>query len=152
MDGVDAQEAGPALGPGAAALGDGHLHRPGEVRRRALAAVGGRGAQVVEVADRDPRQAREALVAEHLVLAAHHLAGGRPGHLAEGGVDVREQADVGRGVAALEGPRRRSAAAVDDAAGVQVLAHQARQLRPRQTGRLGEERRSAPLSALPSRA
>ena len=145
VDGVDAQEAGPALGPGAAALGDGHLHRPGEVRRGALAAVGGRGAQVVEVADRDPRQAREALVAEHLVLAAHHLAGGRPGHLAEGGVDVREQADVGRGVAALEGPRRRSAAAVDDAPGVPVLPQQARQLRPRQTGGLAEE---APQRAL----
>ena len=36
---------------------------------------------------------------------------------------VREPADVGRGMATLERPRRRSAAAVDDAAGVQVLAH-----------------------------
>ena len=139
VDGVHAQEAGAALGTGSAALADGHLHGLRGVRRGALAAVGGRGAQVVEVADRDPGQAREAPVAEHLVLAAHHLAGGRPGHLAEGGVDVREQTDVGRGVAALEGPRRWSAAAVDDAPGVHVLAHEARQLRPRQTGRLAEE-------------
>ena len=148
MHRVDAQEAGPALGAGPAALGDGHLHRLREVRRRALAAVGGRGAQVVEVADRDPRQPREALVAEHLVLAAHHLAGRRPGHLAEGGVDVRQQTDVGRRVAALERPRRRSAAAVDDPPGVQVLTHEARQLRPRQTGRLCEKAPERALAGL----
>ena len=68
-------------------------------------------------------------------------AGRRPGHLAEGGVDVRLQTDVGRRVAA-----------VDEPPGVQVLTHEARQLRPRQTGRLSEKRLSAPLSALPSRA
>ena len=85
------------------------------------------------MADRDPREALEALVAEHLVLAAHHLAG-PPGHLAEGGVDVRLQTDVGRRVAA-----------VDEPPGVQVLTHEARQLRPRQTGRLSQK---APERAL----
>ena len=91
------------------------------------------------MADGDVRQAHEARVAIHLALAPHHLAGGRTGHLAERRVRLGEQADVGCRVAALEGPPRRTAAAIRDPARGQELAHQARQLRPGQAGGLGRE-------------
>ena len=91
------------------------------------------------MADRDLRQTGEARVAERVVLAAHHLARRRARLLAERRVDVGQQADVGRGVATLEGTHRHPAAAVRHPAGVEKLAHETRQLRPRQAGRLGQE-------------
>ena len=87
----------------------------------------------------DVRQTREAAVAVHLELATHHLARGRPGHLAERRVHLREQADVGGRVAALERPRRRAAAPVHDLARLRELPHQARQLRPRQPRGLAQK-------------
>lgn len=64
MDGIDAHEAGAALGARLAALADGQLHRPGLVEGAALALIGLRGAQVVPVALGDAGQTREAGVAE----------------------------------------------------------------------------------------
>ena len=132
MDGVDAHEAGPAVGARRPPLADGHPGRPGPVQHGALA-------QVVEMGDGDVRQAHEARVAVHLELPPHHLACGRAGHLAERRVSVREQADVGGRVAALERPPRRATAPVHDLARVHELPHQARQLRPRQAGGLAQE-------------
>lgn len=84
----------------------------------------------------DSREALVAGIAEHCVSTLTKLAGGRPG---EGGVervDLCQQADVGRGIAAGEGRRRRRAAPVMDAAGVTELLDEARHLRPGQAGDL----------------
>jgi len=72
VDGVDAQEPGLPVGAGLAPLGDGHDPGSGLGEHAAPAAVGARLAQVVQVPVRQPRQAREALIAEHFVLAAQH--------------------------------------------------------------------------------
>ena len=139
VDGVHAHEAGPAAGARWPPLADGHPSRPGPVQHGALARVGRGLAQVVEVADGDARQTREATVAVHLELATHHLARGRPGHLAERRVHLRQRANVGHRVAAFEGPPRRAAAPVHDLARLHELSHQACQLRPRQSRGLAQE-------------
>ncbi len=95
-----------------------------------------------------PRQAFEARVAEHPPLPAQHRARGRPGHLAQLRVDLRQQADVGGRVAALERPPRRPAAPVLDPAGPAMLPDQARQLRPRQPGHLRQIPLHQPLVRL----
>ena len=89
---------------------------------------------------RQPRQAREALIGEDFVLAAQHRPGGRPAALAERGVDLGEQADIGRGVAPREGTRGPGAATVADVPGRAVLGHQPGELRPRQPRHLREVR------------
>ena len=62
----------------AAPLADRHRRRLRARPRGALAPVGPRLAQVVRMAVREVRQMLEARVAEHLVLAPHHRARGRP--------------------------------------------------------------------------
>ena len=137
--GVDAHEPGPAVGARRPPLADGHPGRPGPVQHGALAQVGRGLAQVVEMRDGDVRQAHVARVAVHLELAPHHLARGRAGHLPERRVRLREPADVGDRVAALERPPRRAAAPVHDLPRLQELPHQSRQLRPGQAGGLAQE-------------
>jgi len=63
VDGIDAHEAGAALGARLAAFADGQLYRPGLVEGSALA-IGLRGPQVVQVAVGEAGQTREAGVAE----------------------------------------------------------------------------------------
>ena len=86
-----------------------------------------------------PRQALEARVAEHLVLAARHLARRGTAALAAGLVGLGQQADVRRRVHPREGPPAVGPAAVLDASGVPVLADQARHLGARQPRGLAEE-------------
>ena len=106
VDRVDADMARPALRLGRLAQADVHARalRPGP--RRALGAVGRRGAEVVDVPVGDRRQPLEPRLAEHLELAPQDLARGQPGHLPEGLVDI------GRLVLARERPAAAAAATV----------------------------------------
>ena len=139
MDGVDTDVAGPALGLGSLAQGDVDRGRPRPRPHGALGAVRRRGAQVVDVAVRDRRQTLEARIPEHFGLAAQNLARGQSRHLSVGLVDVRQQPDVGRQVAARERPARAVGTPVADLPGVAPLAHQALDLLARDAGRGREE-------------
>ena len=88
------------------------------------------------MAVREARQTLEARVPEHLVLAPHHRARGRPRQLPEDLVHLGQQPHVRRRAAPLEGPRRRTAAAILDPPRVRVLRDQPRDLRPRQPRRV----------------
>ena len=147
VDGVDADVAGLAVGLRRLAQGDLDRGRPRPRPHGALRAVGRGAAQVVEVAVGERRQALEARVPEHLELAAQDLARGQPGHLPVGLVDVRQQAHVGRRVAARERPARSVGAPVADLPGVAPLAHQALDLRTRDARRGDEEREDHALVA-----
>ena len=116
VDGVDAPETGAALGTGLAARADGGGGAPGLAERGPGASVGSSLAQVVDVAVGDASQAREALVAEDLVLAPQNLLGGRAGQLAEGLVHLGQRQGVAGRVDGPEGPRRGFASAVADPA------------------------------------
>ena len=72
VDGVDAQEAGPAIRPRGAPLAHRHRSRPRSDDHGALRPVGPRAARVVDVARRDARQALEAHLAEDVELAVQH--------------------------------------------------------------------------------
>ena len=117
VDGVDADEAGAALGVGPAADADGDLDGAGLVEGEGSQAVVSPRAEVVNVAVGDAGEALEAPVAVDFVLAAEDLLGGGSGESAVGGVDLGQQGDIARGVAALEGVGRGLAAAVADVAG-----------------------------------
>ena len=91
------------------------------------------------MAVRDRRQTLEARIPEHLGLAAQDLARGQPRHLPVELVDLREQADVGRRVAARERPARPVGAPVADFPGVAALPHEALHLRTRDARRGDEE-------------
>ena len=131
VHGIDAHEAGSPLWIRSAAGADGYRGGACGFDHPAHVAVGAGLAQVVQVAVGELGKALEAGIAEDLPLAAQQRAGGGPGHLAQGRIDLGQQADVGRRVAALEWPGRRPAPVLDTSA-LAVLGDQARQLRPRQ--------------------
>ena len=91
------------------------------------------------------RQALKATLAEDLELTAHDRPRGGAGHVAESRVRLRQQADVGAGVAPLERARWRAAATVRHTPGGSVLADQARHLRPRQPRHLRQITPDDPL-------
>ncbi len=90
------------------------------------------------------RQAREALVAVHLVLARR-----QPRHLPERRVDVGGQADVDRRVAAFEGSLRRAAAPVHAPPGFPVLTTKRVNCVLDVPVALAKKHLTSPLSALP---
>ena len=83
---------------------------------------------IVQVAAGQARQALKATLAEDLELTAHDRPRGGAGHVAESCVRLRQQADVGAGVAPLERAHWRAAATVRHTPGGSVLADQARQI------------------------
>ena len=85
-------------------LADPRRGRPRVLEGRPPRPVGLRPPQVVQVRHRQPRQAPEAGVAEHLVLAPQHLVCRGPAELAADLVGLRHQADVRRRVHPLERP------------------------------------------------
>lgn len=91
-------------------------------------AVGSRPPQVVDVARRDLREAFEARVAEHVVLAVQHDPCREPGHPAEILVHLRQQTHVGRRVDPREGPVLVPVPAVDHLRRLAVLADEPREL------------------------
>ena len=139
VDGVHAQVAGPAAGIRPPTLADVHRRRPGVLDGRPTRAVGLRPPQVAQVGRGQPRQALEARVAEHLVLAAHHLARRGTAELAADPVGLGQQADVRRRVDALERPAAVRGAAVLHPPGRPVLADRTGHLGTRQTRRLAQE-------------
>lgn len=102
MDRVDAQVTGAAVGLGFAPLADRYAGRSGLGQGLALRAVRGVLAQVVEVADGDPGQARVRGMPEDPVLALQNLLGGRPTQRAVQRVGVGQQAHILGGVLASE--------------------------------------------------
>ena len=138
MDGVDAQEARPAIGP----WGSPNAHRGrGRLRpndHRALRPVGSGAAQIVNVARRDPRQALEARVAEEMALAVQYRPCRQTGHLAKIRIHPGQQPDVGRRVDPYERPALVAGAAVEDLRRLAVLAEQSRELSTRKARRLGQ--------------
>ena len=98
VDGVDAQEAGQAARLRCPPLAHRHRARARADNHGALRAVGSRGAQVVDVARRDARQALEARIAEDVELAVQHDPRRQARHLAEVRVHPRQQPHVGRRV------------------------------------------------------
>ena len=88
---------------------------------------------------RDRREALEPRVAEHLELAPQNFAGGQPGHLFVGFVDLRQQPDVHRRVLARERPAAAAAAPVPHRARLAPLPDQALHLLARDAGRGHEE-------------
>ena len=113
---------------GLASFSDPDRGRPRLLERRPAPLVGGRLAQVVELAVRDHSQTLEALVAVHLELAPHHRPRAVTAHLAQRRVDLGEKADVGLRVTPPECVRRRTAAVLDSAR-LPVLPDQPRHLR-----------------------
>ena len=136
---VHAHVAGLAAGIRPPALADAHRGRPRVVDGRPPRAVGLRPPQVVQVRRGQPRQPLEARIAEHLVLAAQHLARRGTAELAADLVGLRQQPDVRRRVDALERPAAVRRAAVLHSSGRPVLADQTRDLGARQTCRLAQE-------------
>ena len=61
-------------------------------------------AQVVQMGNRDARQALVARVAEHLVRTLHELLGGRPGQRAMQHIRLGQQGHVRCGIAVCEPP------------------------------------------------
>ncbi len=139
MDGVHAHEAGLAARVRPPPLADAHRRRPRVLDGRAPRAVGPRPPQVVRVRRGQSRQPLEARVAEHLVLAAQHLARRGPAELAADLVGVGQQADVRRRVHPREGPTAVRRAAILDPTRGSILADQPGHLRARQPRRLAEE-------------
>ncbi len=139
MHRVHAHVAGLAGGVRPPTLADAHRGRPRVVDGRPPRAVSLRPAQVVQVGRGQPRQPLEARIAEHLVLAAQHLAGRGTAELAADLVGLGQQADVRRRVHALERPAAVRRAAVLDPSGRPVLPDQARDLGARQPRRLAKE-------------
>ena len=76
------------------------------------------------------RQTLEARVAEHLPLAAQHLARGRTGHLAQLLIHLGQQPDIQPRVAAQKRHRRCPTAPILHPSGPPMLPDQTRQLRP----------------------
>ena len=148
VHGIDAHIAGLAVRSGLAPLPDGVVCRLGLGHHGAPAPIRHRPAQVVEVTVRQPRQALEPLIAEHLVLAPHQRPRGRPRHLAHRRVHRRQQPNVGPRVAPLEGARRGATAPVLDAPGLTMLTDQPGQLRPRQSRHLRQVAPDQPLVRL----
>ena len=128
MDGVHAHESRLSVGAGPAALCDGHGPGSGLGEHGALAPIGARLAQVVQMSVRQSRQTLEASIAEDLELAAKHRASGRAASLPQRRVHLGEQAHVRRRVPPREGPRRAIASTVADVPALAVLAHQPGQL------------------------
>ena len=91
------------------------------------------------------RQTLKATLAEDLELTAHDRPRGGAGHVAESRVHLRQQADVGAGVAALERAHWRAAATVRHTPGGSVLADQTRHLCPRQPRHLRQITPDDPL-------
>ena len=148
VDRVDADVARPALRLRRLAQADGHRRRLRLRPRRALGAVGRRGAQVVDVPVGDRREARVVRLAVHLELPPQNLARGQPGHLVVGFVDLRQPPDVRRRVRARERPPAVAAAAVPDRSGLPPLPHQPLHLLERHARRGHEEPQNHPLVAL----
>lgn len=107
VDGVDAHEAGAALGMGFAPLADVDPHRARLILGAAATLVGLRLTQVVEVAVGDGGQALIAAVAEQLPGSLAELAVGRSGEGAVQGGELNQSvAGHPRGCSAGEGPGR----------------------------------------------
>ena len=121
VNGVNAQEAGAAAGPGLAADADGHGRGPGLAEGEAPHPVGAALAEVVDVTVRDGGEAGEAGVAVDFEHAPQDHLGGGPGELAASLVDLGQQRGVTGRVAALEGLGRSLSALVADVAGEAVL-------------------------------
>ncbi len=113
---------------GLASFPDPDRGRPRLLEAGAAPPVGGRLAQVVELAVRDGRQALEALVGVLLEHPPHDGARRVSAHLAQCRIDLGQKPDVGLRVAPPERVRR-LAAAVANAAGLPVLPDQPRHLR-----------------------
>ena len=139
MHRVHAHVARLAGGVRPSALADAHRGRPRVVDGRPPRAVGLRPPQVVQMRRGQPRQPLEAGIAEHLVLAAQHLARRGTAELAADLVGLRQQADVRRRVHPLERPAAVRRAAVLDPSGRPVLADQTGHLGARQPRRLAHE-------------
>ena len=139
MHRVHAHVAGLAAGIRPPTLADAHRRRPRVLDGRAPRAVGLRPPQVVQVRRGQSRQPLEAPVAEHLVLAAQHLARRGTAELAADRVGIGQQADVRRRVHPLERPAAVRRAPVLDPTRRPVLADQPGHLRARQTRRLAQE-------------
>ena len=148
VHGVDAEEAGLAIGLGLSANADRDGRGPGLAEGEAAHAVGAGLAEVVEVAVGDACEAGEACVAVALEHAQQDHLGGGSGELVEGLVDLGQQGCVMGRVAAWEGVGRRLPAVVTDVAGTAVLGDEARDLGPGQAGHLLQVPLQQPLVGL----
>ena len=139
VDGVDAQEPGPAVRPRPAAHAEAHRGGVGLAEGEAAGSVDAGSAEVVDVAVRDPGEPLEALVAVDMAHAPQDRLGRRSGELAEGLVDLGKQGRVTRGVAARERLGGGLSAVVADPPAPAVLLHQAGDLGPRVARHLLQE-------------
>ena len=149
VHGVDAQEAGLAIGLGLAADADGHGSRPGLAEGEAAGPVLAGLPEVVDLAVGDVGEALEPLVAVDMAHAPEDHLGGGSRELAEGLVDLGQQRGVKGRVAAPEGVGRRLAAVVPDVPGPAVLPDEAGDLGPGEARHLLDESPQQPLVGLP---
>ena len=149
VDGVDVQEAGPPAGPGLAPGADGDPGGARPAQGEAAGAVGPSLSEVVDVAVGDGGEALEARIAVDLELTPEELLGGGSGEVAAELVDLGQQGDIVRSVAAREGPGRGLAAAVADLAGPAVLRDQPGELGGRQAGHLAQKPSEEALGGSP---
>ena len=149
VDGVDAQESGPSAGAGLAPGADGDPGGARPAQGEAAGAVGSGLPEVVDVAVGDGGEAPEARIAVDLELTPQELLGGGPGEVAAELVDLGQQSDVVRSVAAREGTGRGLAAAVADVAGPAMLGDQPGELGGRQAGHLARKLSEQALGGSP---
>ena len=137
--GVDAQEAGLAIGLGLAADADGDGSRAGLAEGEAAGPVLAGLPEVVDLAVGDVGEALEPLVAVDMAHAPEDHLGGGSGELAEGLVDLGQQRGVIGRVAARKGLGGGLLAMVADVAGPAVLPDEAGDLGPGEARHLLQE-------------
>ena len=139
VDRVDAHEARLAQRARPAPRSDPRRRHLGSVQGGPCPPVGPASPEVVDVAVGDPRQALEALVAEHMKQAPQDPLRRGSRELAEGLVHLGQQGGVGGRVDGREGPGGRTQPVVADVARAALLGDQPGQLRVGVAGELGEE-------------
>ena len=149
VDGVDAQMAGAAVRRRLSALADAHRGGSCLVEGESAPPVGAGLSQVVDVAVGDRAEPTEAFVAVEFVHAPQDLLGGGAGELTAGLVDLGQERDVCRRVAAREGPCRGLVAVVPDVAGPAMLPDEAIDLCPGEARGLLEEAQNRPFVSPP---
>ena len=128
MHGIDADEAGSAIGCRCPAHADGDgVCGPGLGQQHARGAVTGAAPQVVQMAHREARQAAVVGVAIARELAAQYAGGGGARERVHGAIHIGQQSDIGRRVFACEGVCR-GAVALDQRRPVAPPSYQPRDL------------------------